>query len=128
MFDLPRTPGSVGLWYIQKSCYQCSTIHYDFRILTIKILVMPVTAQSKLEGNKLKTHIYYKVPTPYPKWNSLPFPYFFLTLWLIFPTNFAWNCVKYFYLQRIFQNIGYKRLQFSNNFGSVCGQISYLLF
>ncbi len=51
----------------------------------------------------------YIVPTPFPEWNSLPFPYFFLTLWPTFPTNFTWNCVKSFYLQRIFRNIGYER-------------------
>ncbi len=44
----------------------------------------------------------------FPHHTQNEIPYFFLTLWPIFPTNFA-------YLQRIFQNIGYKRLQFSNN-------------
>ncbi len=29
-----------------------------------------------------------------PRIIFLPFPYFFLTWWPIFPTNFAWNCVK----------------------------------
>ncbi len=67
------------------------------------------------------------VPTPFPEWNSLPFPYFFLTWWPTFPTNFTGNCVKSFYLQRIFQNIGYKKT-FFKQFGSVCGQISPFVF
>ncbi len=46
---------------------------------------------------------FYCVPTPFPEWNSLPFPYFFQTWWPTFPTNFTWNCVKSFYLWRIFQ-------------------------
>ncbi len=55
------------------------------------------------------------VPTPFPEWNSLPFPYFFMTWWPIFPINFTWNCVKPFYLQRIFQDIGYERTWSFNN-------------
>ncbi len=54
----------------------------------------------------------YGVPTPLPRMKFLPFPYFFMTWWPTFPTNFTWNCVKSFYLQRIFQNIGYKRTCF----------------
>ncbi len=57
----------------------------------------------------------YSVPTPFPEWNSLLFPNFFLTWWPTFPTNFTWNCVKSFYLQRIFQNIRYKETWFFNN-------------
>ncbi len=40
------------------------------------------------------------VPTPFPEWKSLSFPYIFLLWWPIFPTNFAWNCLKYFFTYR----------------------------
>ncbi len=48
-----------------------------------------------------------------PSQNEIP--YLFLILWPTFPTNFTWNCVKSFYLQRIFQNIGYERTCFFFN-------------
>ncbi len=68
----------------------------------------------------------HSVLTPFPVWNSLPFPYFFLTWWTTFPTNFIWNCVKSFYLQRIFQNIGYKRTWFFNNLVLSVFELSYI--
>ncbi len=37
--------------------------------------------------------IKYNVPTPFPEWNSLPFPYFFLTWWHSLPIlhEIVWN-------------------------------------
>ncbi len=63
----------------------------------------------------IRVNVTNSVPTPFPEWNSLPFPYFFLTWWPTFPTNFTWNCEKLFYLQKICQNIGYERTLFLNN-------------
>ncbi len=126
----------LSIWILLGSPNSCK--EFWQRKVSVKIPTLPWTFSFRINSQKIyicttfniRKNCYCQtplsVPTPFPEWNYLPIPYFFLTWWSTFPTNFTWNCMKSFYLQRIFQNIGYERTCFFNNL--VLSVVKYPLF